>query len=319
MWVTAPYDVFMLYRSNKELAEDLTKRSEDLRDRAQHLEEKYAKSLNKHFTTELAPFAVAFGKIKNCSLDDPDLVGRIPAMQTLSPTIQQFSLDAVKMLASLTTGAAAGAGAGALTFAAVAAFATASTGTAIGTLSGAAATSATLAWLGGGSLAAGGMGVAGGTAVLTGIVALPVILAAGGFLMWKSNKELAKQEQAKLELELAGQSLDRDEAVLDAIALRISHAKKVLKALGAELGSLNHWLTELLRERDDYRTFSEAEKGKLAAQVSLAMAMSAVMAAPLVVERVSLEDSSTSETIANPEFEDTLRSVEDLLAAGTPV
>lgn len=45
----------------------------------------------------------------------------------------------------------------------------ASTGTAISSLSGAAATNATLAWLGGGSLAAGGGGVAAGATVLAGI------------------------------------------------------------------------------------------------------------------------------------------------------
>ena len=48
----------------------------------------------------------------------------------------------------------------------VASFGTASTGTAISTLSGAVATKATLAWLGGGALAAGGLGVAGGVVVL---------------------------------------------------------------------------------------------------------------------------------------------------------
>ena len=49
---------------------------------------------------------------------------------------------------------------------AVTAFCAASTGTAISTLSGAAASNAVLAWLGGGTLAAGGGGVAAGTAVL---------------------------------------------------------------------------------------------------------------------------------------------------------
>ena len=51
----------------------------------------------------------------------------------------------------------------------VAALATASTGTAISSLSGAAATNATMAWLGGGSIAAGGGGIAAGAAVLTSI------------------------------------------------------------------------------------------------------------------------------------------------------
>ena len=52
---------------------------------------------------------------------------------------------------------------------AVATLATASTGTAISSLSGVAATNATMAWLGGGSIAAGGGGIAAGAAVLTSI------------------------------------------------------------------------------------------------------------------------------------------------------
>ena len=53
--------------------------------------------------------------------------------------------------------------------------ATASTGVAIGSLSGAAAKSATLAWLGGGSLASGGFGAAGGMVVLSGAVAVAAV------------------------------------------------------------------------------------------------------------------------------------------------
>lgn len=59
---------------------------------------------------------------------------------------------------------------------ALAAWGTAGTGTAIATLSGAAATNASLALLGGGTLAAGGGGVLLGTAILSG----GAILIAGG-------------------------------------------------------------------------------------------------------------------------------------------
>lgn len=62
---------------------------------------------------------------------------------------------------------AGGAGAPAVVSALVGFWGTAGTGTAISTLSGAAATKATLAWLGGGTLAAGGFGVAGGAVVLS--------------------------------------------------------------------------------------------------------------------------------------------------------
>jgi hypothetical protein len=65
-------------------------------------------------------------------------------------------------------GAATGAGTVAGAMVGVGAFGTASTGTAISTLSGAAAYNATLAWFGGGAMAAGGSGIALGTAVLTG-------------------------------------------------------------------------------------------------------------------------------------------------------
>jgi CHASE3 domain sensor protein len=81
-------------------------------------------------------------------------------------------------------GAAVGGTAAFALFTGVAAFGTASTGAAIGGLTGAAATSATLAAIGGGSLAVGGLGVAGGTAILAGLVVGPAVigLAAGALL-----------------------------------------------------------------------------------------------------------------------------------------
>lgn len=64
----------------------------------------------------------------------------------------------------------------------------ASTGTAISTLTGAAATNATLAWFAGGSLATGGAGMAGGGMVLGGIVALPLVI----FSSWKAHSNADK-------------------------------------------------------------------------------------------------------------------------------
>jgi len=78
---------------------------------------------------------------------------------------------------------------------------TASTGTAISSLSGAAATNAFLAFLGGGSLAAGGGGIALGSIVLGGVTIAPAILI-GGFVMDKimeGKLEDVKQELVKAE------------------------------------------------------------------------------------------------------------------------
>ena len=65
-------------------------------------------------------------------------------------------------------GAGMGAATSAVTFGLISTYATAGTGVAISSLSGASATSASLAWLGSGTVASGGFGAAGGWVVLTG-------------------------------------------------------------------------------------------------------------------------------------------------------
>lgn len=124
----------------------------------------------------------------------------------------QTEATILKTVTESAAGAGAGGGPGSGTaagvFVALSAAGTASTGTAIASLSGAASSSTTLAWLGGGSLAAGRMGVAGGAAVLTGIVALPALLAIGGVLVWKGRK-LRKEAEAEAEkLDAAQQALE---------------------------------------------------------------------------------------------------------------
>lgn len=102
-------------------------------------------------------------------------------------TMRQEIINLNTAIGLIAGGAASGALAGIGAFGAVSALGTASTGAAIGSLGGIAATNATLAWLGGGSLATGGLGVAGGTASLGGIVAAPVIAVAG--LVWAKSAE----------------------------------------------------------------------------------------------------------------------------------
>lgn len=74
------------------------------------------------------------------------------------------------------------------------AFGTASTGTAISALSGAAATNATLAALGGGSLAAGGGGIALGTTIL-GAATLGVGLLVGGVIFSCTGSKLSSKAE----------------------------------------------------------------------------------------------------------------------------
>ena len=118
------------------------------------------------------------------------------------------SLKATEVVKAGVSSLGAGALAGIASYGGAMMFATASTGTAIATLSGAAATNATLAWFGGGSLAVGGLGMAGGTVVLGGIVAGPVLAVAGFIMAAKSEENLANAKKTYSEASLAVEKMN---------------------------------------------------------------------------------------------------------------
>ncbi len=91
--------------------------------------------------------------------------------------------------------------------------ATAGTGTAISGLSGAALTNATLAWIGGGTLASGGGGMAAGTAVLAGISAtgvglIAVAIGGGVTYLYTLNDERTERKRIAYLLSSIKKNLD---------------------------------------------------------------------------------------------------------------
>ncbi|MBP2312929.1 hypothetical protein [Azospirillum soli] len=145
--------------------------------------------------TDIKDFVRLMERIK-----DVELTGNVHIDDLAKTLVRPDQLGALKetslRLAELGGAAvgsiASGALAGVAAYGGVGALATSSTGVAIGSLSGAAATNATLAWLGGGSLAAGGAGVAGGMAVLGGVIAGPALLVGGWAMSAKADANLAK-------------------------------------------------------------------------------------------------------------------------------
>lgn len=123
-----------------------------------------------------------------------DIVERLKDMEV---SFGEMSDTLDTLLDGLAAGAVGGALAGFGAFGAVVLFGTASTGTAIASLSGVAATNATLAFFGGGSLAAGGLGIAGGTAVLGGLIVAPVIFIAGIMMAEAAEENKRKAKQCK--------------------------------------------------------------------------------------------------------------------------
>lgn len=93
--------------------------------------------------------------------------------------IKEVAFSATDYLKTVVGGGVSGAATGFAVYSGVMAFGAASTGTSISALSGVAAYNATMAAIGGGSLAAGGWGMAGGAMVLGGAVVAPILAVAG--------------------------------------------------------------------------------------------------------------------------------------------
>ena len=128
-------------------------------------------------------------------------------------------------------GVSAGAAAPSVALAGVSAFASASTGTAIGGLGGAAATNATLAWLGGGALAAGGGGMAAGAVVLNLIAVAPAALISGITVAVIGSKQKTSAKKYAAEVTVAIENVRAAISLLPQITQRVTELSAVLRGL----------------------------------------------------------------------------------------
>ena len=131
--------------------------------------------------------------------------------------MNQMVVGSLELESGLLAGAATGALAGFGAYTSVGMLAAASTGTAISTLTGAAATNATLAWLGAGSLAAGGFGMAGGMIALGGIVAGPALAVGGFMLSSKAEEALTNAKKYRDEVDVAIEQMELIETAFGGI------------------------------------------------------------------------------------------------------
>jgi len=142
----------------------------------------------------------------------------------------------------ITSGIGKGLQSGALTafgaYGSVGMLASASTGTAISTLGGAAATNATLAWLGGGSLAAGGGGMALGTAVLGGIAAGPLIAVAGFVMDSKAEKNLTEAYDYESEIDINIEKMKLSIEGFKATNSRINELRNIIDGLATRFDTV---------------------------------------------------------------------------------
>ena len=128
---------------------------------------------------------------------------------------------------------------------------TASTGTAIGTLSGAVATKASLAWLGGGALSAGGAGVTGGMLVLGGVVIAPIAVVGMFFGANKGKKELNDAKNYADSVEVIIERIKTAIDELSKIRRSVHLVSETLISLQSLLAKYNQLLIPIIKRLEE--------------------------------------------------------------------
>lgn len=245
---------------------------------------------------DVMDFVTSFEQIKNIDFQSSIGLDELKNLHIDENTFQELK-ELGNFAVGVAGGAAAGVVGGALTalgaYGAATTFATASTGTAIASLSGAAATNATLAFFGGGSLAAGGLGMAGGMVVLGGLVAGPALMVMGLIGEAKSQEKLEKALANKAQSDEIVETLDAASLQCIAIRRRTYMFYNLLAHLDAYFMPQIWKMQDIIKnEGTDYREYMPESKKAIAAAASTACTIKSVLDTPILTMEGELTESS---------------------------
>ncbi len=265
-----------------------------------HLGEEKLFVLNNSMTQ----FLDTFTQIKNVDFNESEGLEELNKLHIDEAEFEELR-EMVNFAGSFAGGAAAGTAGGALVafgaYGAAQTLAVASTGTAISALSGAAATNATLAFFGGGSLATGGLGMAGGAAVLGGLVAGPALMVMGFVAGAAAKKGLEKAQTNQAEAIQIAAELDAGSLQCESIRRRTYIFYNLLARLDAYFLPLVYKMEDILKtEGDDYKDYSLDSKKAIASCASLAVTIKSVLDTPLLTDEGLLTEES-AETVSKVE------------------
>lgn len=241
-------------------------------------------------------FVKSFGMLKNVNFQHSkglNEMGKLCLDSTDFDDLREMGGFASSILGGVTGGALGGAITAYGAYSAAGYLACASTGTAIAELSGAAATNATLAFFGGGSLATGGLGIAGGTMVLGGLVAGPALAIMGFIVGAKASKakdeaysNLAQAKKVSAELMVA---IDLCNAISSKCKLFVNLLNKLNKYFIPLIAKMDQAINE---HGADFSKFSIEQQQAIAAAASLAKAIKMVLDTPILDKNGNITSDS---------------------------
>lgn len=301
------YDSRKKAKEAKELADRMVANIEEenrRREESNRVLSDFGKTKLELLKTCLSPF-LGYLKVMGNNYKDKEYEfgGKINLDKLDIDTLESIEMNAstAGKIAVASTGVATIAlcGVPAATTSAVMAFGAASTGTAISSLSGAAATNATLAWLGGGSLAAGGGGMAAGSVVLGTITATTTgvfALAAAGIVASAYYSKKYTEATAYLEeVRTARAKAKLGWTAMEAINQRAIELESVMKRLGERINDKLLYLEPLIY---DFQTEDEYYLNAFRETSLLVKSLSEIAQVPLIDKKGMLSNES-SVTLAN--------------------
>ena len=255
---------------------------------------KKADTLSNHVNT----FITTFGKIKNIDFQHDGNLGKKTVKEFSDVVLKELKQD-VSFVIDSGLGAGGGAMAGTLTafgaYNGTMMFAAASTGTAISSLSGVAATNATLAWLGGGSLASGGMGMAGGALALNALAAGPGLLIAGWYMGSKAKTKLNDAHSNIAKAEEFAADIDKAIALTKGIEEVAYRASEIISTLRKHLRRNLKALEEVIeRQGTDYSQYDQEAKMAVLKNVKIIQVLKVAIDTPILDEDGSIYGSASA-------------------------
>ncbi len=252
--------------------------------------------------TTVKNYIEIFEKIHNLELSNIDLLTNdICFDNEIIIKMRKLNANAHSVLSGIAAGIGAGAAAAFGAYGATMTFASASTGTAISALHGIAAKNATLAFLGGGTLAAGGTGIAGGLTALNTLAAGPFIAVLGITMEVSAIKNLDKAISNASEIEKAIEGLNVIEFLCNSITMRTEMFVSLLKKLDETLIILTEDLSVIIENSgDNYLRFDEEQQNTVAMSLSVLSALKTVLDTSILDDNGNVtEESQTIHTEIN--------------------